>query len=87
MQSRRLELSSSAHNHGTEDAETLSWVIGNERRAGELTDTFPGSKFLCIQLVQDQLRVSFRFSLQMRITSIQRQFYLRFNVKRFDPCR
>ena len=46
MQSASFGVSSSAHNHGTEDAETLSWVIENERRAGRLTDTFPGSKFL-----------------------------------------
>jgi K+-sensing histidine kinase KdpD len=28
----------------------LSWVIENESRAGKLTDTFPGSKFLCIPI-------------------------------------
>lgn len=50
MQSASFGVSSSAHNHGTEYAETLSWVIENERRAGRLTDTFPGSKFLCIPI-------------------------------------
>ena len=39
-----------SNNHGTDDAETLSWVIENESRAGRLTDTFPGSKYLCIPI-------------------------------------
>lgn len=32
------------------DTETLDWVIENEKRAGRLTDTFPGSKAMCIPI-------------------------------------
>ncbi|ARJ50858.1 sensor histidine kinase [Staphylococcus lutrae] len=33
-----------------EETETLGWVIENEVRAGKLTDTFPGSPYLCIPI-------------------------------------
>lgn len=49
-QSASFGSSTGMHSHETEDAETLSWVIENESRAGRLTDTFPGSKFLCVPI-------------------------------------
>jgi K+-sensing histidine kinase KdpD len=56
IQSKKVAASNSFGNRSisssdkTHDAETLSWVIENESRAGKLTDTFPGSKFLCIPI-------------------------------------
>lgn len=46
-----------------EDAETLAWVIENEHRAGRLTDTFPGSKYLCIPIGSNPVKgiVSIQF--------------------------
>lgn len=42
----------------------MSWVIENESRAGKLTDTFPGSKFLCIPIGTNPVKgvISIRFT-------------------------
>ena len=46
-QSASFGSSTGMHSHETEDAETLSWVIENESRAGRLTDTFQVVNFMC----------------------------------------
>lgn len=63
IQSKKVAASNSFGNRSisssdkTHDAETLSWVIENESRAGKLTDTFPGSKFCVFPLAQIQSKV------------------------------
>ncbi|PVV87430.1 sensor histidine kinase, partial [Staphylococcus aureus] len=70
IQSKKVAASNSFGNRSisssdkTHDAETLSWVIENESRAGKLTDTFPGSKFLCIPIGTNPVKgvISIRFT-------------------------
>lgn len=70
IQSKKVAETSHFGNRGhtnsdkSEDAETLSWVIENECRAGRLTDTFPGSKYLCIPIGTEPVKgiISIQFN-------------------------